>query len=114
MTGSCPHDLDEADVVLVGVSRTSKTPTAIYLANRGVKTANMPLVPGMPPPPALESARKPLIVGLVASPERIVQIRQNRLLQPAGPTTTRLCRPGSRWPRRSPSRAGCAPATAGR
>ena len=78
--GQLPADLDEADVVLVGVSRTSKTPTAIYLANRGIKTANIPLVPGVPLPAVLETARKPLIVGLVASPERIVQIRQNRLL----------------------------------
>lgn len=78
--GQLPHDIEEADVVLVGVSRTSKTPTAIYLANRGVKTANIPLVPGVPVPDALAGARKPLIVGLVASPDRIVQIRQNRLL----------------------------------
>lgn len=78
--GHLPHDLDEADVILVGVSRTSKTPTAIYLANRGLKTANIPLVPGVPPPAVLETARKALIVGLVATPERIVQIRQNRLL----------------------------------
>ncbi len=78
--GHLPHDLDEADVILVGVSRTSKTPTAIYLANRGLKTANIPLVPGVPPPAVLETARKALIIGLVATPERIVQIRQNRLL----------------------------------
>jgi regulator of PEP synthase PpsR (kinase-PPPase family) len=78
--GQLPQDINEAEVILVGVSRTSKTPTAIYLANRGVKTANIPVVPGVPLPPALENARKPLIVGLVASPERIVQIRQNRLL----------------------------------
>ncbi|UMY17633.1 kinase/pyrophosphorylase [Methylobacterium organophilum] len=78
--GNLPVDIDEADVVLIGVSRTSKTPTSIYLANRGLKTANIPLVPSMPIPPALENARKPLIVGLIASPERIVQIRQNRLL----------------------------------
>jgi regulator of PEP synthase PpsR (kinase-PPPase family) len=78
--GHLPHDLDEADVILVGVSRTSKTPTAIYLANRGMKTANIPLVPGVPPPAVLETAKKALIVGLVATPERIVQIRQNRLL----------------------------------
>jgi [pyruvate, water dikinase]-phosphate phosphotransferase / [pyruvate, water dikinase] kinase len=78
--GQLPADIDEADVVLIGVSRTSKTPTAIYLANRGVKTANVPLIPGIPPPSALEAARKPLVVGLVASPDRIVQIRQNRLL----------------------------------
>ena len=78
--GHLPADLDEADVILVGVSRTSKTPTAVYLANRGVKTANIPLVPGVPPPSTLNSARRALIVGLVATPERIVQIRQNRLL----------------------------------
>jgi hypothetical protein len=78
--GHLPDDLDDADVILLGVSRTSKTPTAIYLANRGVKTANIPLVPGVPPPAVLYGARKALIVGLVASPERIVQIRQNRLL----------------------------------
>ena len=78
--GQLPDDINDADVVLVGVSRTSKTPTAIYLANRGVKTANVPLVPGLPAPAALATARRPLIVGLVASPERIVQIRQNRLL----------------------------------
>ncbi len=78
--GNLPANLDEADVVLVGVSRTSKTPTSIYLANRGLKTANLPLVPSMPLPPAFEKARKALIVGLIASPERIVQIRQNRLL----------------------------------
>lgn len=74
------EDWEQADIVLAGVSRTSKTPTSIYLANRGLKTANIPLVPSMPIPPALENARKPLIVGLIASPERIVQIRQNRLL----------------------------------
>ncbi len=78
--GQLPADLDDADVVLVGVSRTSKTPTSIYLANRGLKTANIPLVPNMPVPTALERVRKTLVVGLVASPERIVQIRQNRLL----------------------------------
>ena len=72
--------MEQADVVLVGVSRTSKTPTSIYLANRGVKTANFPLVPGMPVPPELELLAQPLVVGLTASPERIVQIRQNRLL----------------------------------
>jgi regulator of PEP synthase PpsR (kinase-PPPase family) len=78
--GLAPEGLNEADVILVGVSRTSKTPTSIYLANRGVKTANIPIVPGMPLPPQLDAATKPLIVGLVASSERIVQVRQNRLL----------------------------------
>ena len=79
-TASISTDLEEADVVLVGVSRTSKTPTSIYLANRGVKTGNVPLVPGMPVPPQVEALTQPLVVGLYASPERIVQIRQNRLL----------------------------------
>lgn len=78
--GQTGDDLDSADVILIGVSRTSKTPTAIYLANRGIKTANVPLVPGVPLPQSLEAIRRPLVVGLVASPDRIVQIRQNRLL----------------------------------
>jgi regulator of PEP synthase PpsR (kinase-PPPase family) len=78
--GQLPENLDHADIVLLGVSRTSKTPTSIYLANRGYKTANVPVVPYVPLPPALESLRRPLIVGLIASPERIIQIRQNRLL----------------------------------
>jgi [pyruvate, water dikinase]-phosphate phosphotransferase / [pyruvate, water dikinase] kinase len=72
--------LEEADVVLVGVSRTSKTPTSIYLANRGVKTGNVPLVPHVLVPRRVEELARPLVVGLYASPERIVQIRQNRLL----------------------------------
>jgi [pyruvate, water dikinase]-phosphate phosphotransferase / [pyruvate, water dikinase] kinase len=72
--------LEDADVVLVGVSRTSKTPTSIYLANRGVRTANVPLVPGIPIPPQLEVLKKPLVVSLHATPERLIQIRQNRLL----------------------------------
>src|SRR5215475_1620319 len=78
--GQHADELEEADVVLLGVSRTSKTPTSIYLANRGVKTANIPLVLGMPVPPQLDSLRHPLVVGLFATPERIVQIRENRLL----------------------------------
>jgi regulator of PEP synthase PpsR (kinase-PPPase family) len=78
--GQQTEDLEEADVVLVGVSRTSKTPTSIYLANRGVKTANVPLVPGVPLSSNVERLTRPLVVGLFATPERIVQIRQNRLL----------------------------------
>src|ERR1700752_2403886 len=78
--GQHVEDLEEADVVLVGVSRTSKTPTSIYLANRGVKTGNVPLVPGIAVAPQVEQLSRPLVVGLYASPERIVQIRQNRLL----------------------------------
>lgn len=78
--GQTSGDLNEADVVLVGVSRTSKTPTCIYLANRGIKAANVPMVPGLPLPGDLETATKPLIVGLTASADRLVQIRRNRLL----------------------------------
>jgi [pyruvate, water dikinase]-phosphate phosphotransferase / [pyruvate, water dikinase] kinase len=78
--GQHVDELEQADVVLVGVSRTSKTPTSIYLANRGVKTGNVPLVPGITVAPQVEVLRHPLVVGLYASPERIVQIRQNRLL----------------------------------
>jgi regulator of PEP synthase PpsR (kinase-PPPase family) len=78
--GQLPDDLDDADVVLVGISRTSKTPTSIYLANRGLKTANIPLIPGVPHPEALDRVKRALVVGLIATPERIVQIRQNRLL----------------------------------
>ena len=78
--GQHAEGLEEADVVLVGVSRTSKTPTSIYLANRGVKTGNVPIVPGVALAPAVEKLNRPLVVGLYASPERIVQIRENRLL----------------------------------
>src|ERR1043166_1110628 len=86
--GQHVEGLDDADVVLVGVSRTSKTPTSIYLANRGIRTANVPLVPGIPLPHQLEALKTPLVVGLYASPERIVQIRQNRLLSmSAGPSS---------------------------
>lgn len=77
--GQMVWDLEAADVVLVGISRTSKTPTCMYLANRGIKTANVPLVPTSDPPEELFSLRKPLVVGLVASPERLVQIRKSRL-----------------------------------
>ncbi len=78
--GQMLEGYEDADVLLLGVSRTSKTPTSIYLANRGVRTANIPLVPGVPLPSGVEGLRNPLVVGLLASPERIVQIRQNRLL----------------------------------
>ena len=78
--GQHVEGLEEADVVLVGVSRTSKTPTSIYLANRGIRTANVPLVPGIPLPHQLENLTKPLVVSLHAAPERLIQVRQNRLL----------------------------------
>lgn len=83
--GQLPADIEEADVVLIGISRTSKTPTSIYLANRGIKTANIPIVLGVPVPDSLLTAKRPLIVGLIATAERISHVRQNRLL---GTTTT--------------------------
>jgi hypothetical protein len=78
--GQGVSNLREADVVLVGVSRTSKTPTCVYLANRGVKAANFPLVPGVAIPDALLARPAPLVVALKISPDRLVQIRRQRLL----------------------------------
>ena len=77
--GQLYSDLEGADIVLVGVSRTSKTPTCIYLANRGIKAANVPVVPGCSMPDNLLKAKKPLIVGLTKDPESLVQVRRNRL-----------------------------------
>jgi hypothetical protein len=86
MTFAIAHDdgqstwgLDNADVCLVGVSRTSKTPTCLYLANRGIKAANIPFVPGVPLPPEVLRATRPLIVGLTNDPERLILLRRNRL-----------------------------------
>lgn len=77
--GQSPELIDDAEVVLVGASRTSKTPTCVYLAIRGVRAANVPFVPGIALPPALFRATRPLIVGLWASADRLVQVRRNRL-----------------------------------
>ncbi|MBT5495567.1 MAG: kinase/pyrophosphorylase, partial [Alphaproteobacteria bacterium] len=80
--GQSTHDLGNADIVLVGVSRTSKTPTCIYLANRGLKAANVPIVPDMQLPPVFDTLSgdgAPLIVGLTTDPKRLVQLRRNRL-----------------------------------
>lgn len=77
--GQMLWDLESADVVLVGISRTSKTPTCMYLANRGIKAANVPLVPTNEPPKELETLRRPLVVGLTATPDRLLQIRASRL-----------------------------------
>jgi regulator of PEP synthase PpsR (kinase-PPPase family) len=77
--GQGGQDLQSADVVLVGVSRTSKTPTCIYLAHRGVRAANVPLVSPNEPPPALRNLKGVRVVGLTVSPDRLVQIRRNRL-----------------------------------
>lgn len=78
--GQMPEGLNDADIVLVGVSRTSKTPTSFYLAHRGIKTANVPIVLGCPLPDELFNLVKPLVVGLTTSPDRLSQIRKNRLL----------------------------------
>ncbi len=77
--GQGGQDLNQADVVLVGVSRTSKTPTCIYLAHRGVKAANIPLVPSSGVPASLLELRNVPVVGLSLSPDRLIQIRRNRL-----------------------------------
>ncbi|MEZ5838493.1 MAG: pyruvate, water dikinase regulatory protein [Geminicoccaceae bacterium] len=76
--GQFYEELDEADVVLVGVSRTSKTPTCVYLANRGLKSANIPIVPDLPQLHILERLQKPLVVGLTINPESLVHIRRSR------------------------------------
>ncbi len=77
--GQGTPELRDAEVVLVGVSRTSKTPTCVYLANRGVRAANIPIVPGVPLPSQLFAENGPLVVGLTISPDRLVHIRRNRL-----------------------------------
>lgn len=77
--GQIVTDLNDADIVICGVSRTSKTPTSMYLANRGLKVANIPFIPGMAPPESLVNARQPLIVGLTRDPRDLVDIRRTRL-----------------------------------
>lgn len=76
--GQFAEELDEADVVLVGPSRTSKTPTCVYLAHRGIKAGNVPLVADVPHPAVLERLTRPLVVGLTVSPELLADIRANR------------------------------------
>ena len=77
--GQSSWDYENADVILVGVSRTSKTPTCIYLANRSIKAANVPVVPGCPLPSELLAVKRPLIIGLTKEPAQLIQIRRNRL-----------------------------------
>lgn len=77
--GQLIEDLPQADIVLIGVSRSSKTPTSIYLANKGFKTMNVPFVPHVPMPPLLDILRDKFVIGLTTSPDRLVQIRTNRL-----------------------------------
>ena len=78
--GQAIGSLEGADIVLVGVSRSSKTPTSIYLANRGFKTANLPIVPESPPARHLFDLKNPMIVGLTTSADRLIQVRRNRLI----------------------------------
>ncbi len=92
--GQTADDYEAADILLLGVSRTSKTPTSIYLANRGYKTANIPIVPNVPLPKAIFRLQKPLIVGLITSAERLVAVRQQRLELFADAVRFHLCRSG--------------------
>jgi len=88
--GQAQAGIASADVVLVGVSRSSKTPTSFYLANRGVKAANVPLVPGTPDPPGLEAPICP-VIGLTLDPMALIEIRRHRLkLIAAGNDTGRV------------------------
>jgi len=77
--GQLPDDLNLADIIVLGISRTSKTPTSIYLAQRGFKTSNVPIVPSVPLPVSLTQPHGAFVVGLVASPDRIAEIRRNRV-----------------------------------
>ena len=78
--GQMAQTLHEADIVLLGVSRTSKTPTSLYLANRGYKTANIPIVPSVDLPAELFQLTDPFVIGLTNDPNRLIQIRQYRIL----------------------------------
>lgn len=77
--GQSLHDINEADIVLVGVSRSSKSPTTFYLAQRGLKVANVPYIRGVGLGIDPKEIKKPLVIGLVISPERLKQIRSTRL-----------------------------------
>lgn len=78
--GHLPDDLNDADIILLGISRTSKTPTSIYLSQRGYKTANVPLVPSLPLPEKLTKPHTAFIVCLIASPDRIAEVRRHRAM----------------------------------
>ena len=77
--GQSLESMGDADMIIVGVSRTSKTPTCMYLANRGFKVGNIPLIPGMTLPKNIATATKPLFVGLTREPKSLSDIRQSRL-----------------------------------
>ncbi len=77
--GQANWELDQADIIILGVSRTSKSPTCMYLAYKGYKAANIPLVLDCPLPQGFEELKKPLIIGLTINPDRLQQIRKTRL-----------------------------------
>jgi len=87
--GHGAEELVQADVILLGVSRTSKTPTCLYLAGRGIKAANIPLIPGHPLPTEVAKLAKPLIIGLTKDPDSLAETRRQRLhsLQPEARTS---------------------------
>lgn len=78
--GQATWELEQSDIVIVGVSRTSKSPTCVYLAYRGFKAANVPFVPGVALPENVEQLKRPLVVGLTISPDRLLDIRKSRLI----------------------------------
>ena len=78
--GQGAETVHQADIILIGISRTSKTPTSVYLANRGLRVANIPIVPDLPLPVSIEKLKGRMVIGLIASPRHIVEIRQHRLL----------------------------------
>ena len=77
--GNLVNDINKSDIILLGVSRTSKTPTSIYLANKGFKVANIPLVANTSLPEELFGFKKPIIIGLIKDPRSLMQVRQTRL-----------------------------------
>jgi hypothetical protein len=81
--GRLPENMSDADICILGISRTSKTPTSIYLAQRGYKTTNLPLVPQIELPRRLTEPHTAFVVCLVAAPERIAEIRRNRAMMMA-------------------------------
>ena len=119
--GQAQPGIAEADVVLVGVSRSSKTPTSFYLANRGIKAANVPLVPATPEPPGLDDPHCP-VIGLTLDAEALIEIRRHRLKliaqgQGAGASSRHDTASMWIWKPSRPScsgRVGCATGGAGR
>ena len=105
--GQAQPGLAEADVILVGVSRSSKTPTCFYLANRGIKAANVPLVPNLPEPPGVGEPECP-VIGLTLDAEALIEIRRHRLkLIAAGNSAASCGRTAANMWMRMRSRRSC-------